>query len=205
MNESPVRVAAGTGTGDVLCLPPDACTALCQDLAHATNVDAALRILDHVRQSLLGDGLLTVNINVTSERASDEAVDLQRMWSSNPAAYPVAGRKHKAMTLWARQLLRRCEVFVGEGDEILAEVFDDHVQIALMGLHAVINVPILAGGRCVATFNVLGSRPQWQPHEVMLARLLAVLATPWVLKSVTRTLSIKENNAPKTRDPEFIS
>lgn len=200
MNESPVRAAAGTGTGDALCLPPDACAALCQDLPRATDLDAALRILDHVRQSLLGDGLLTVNLNVTPERASDEAVELQRLWSSNPAAYPVAGRKRKAMTPWARQLLRRCEVFVGEGDGILAEVFDDHAQIALLGLHAVINVPMLAGGRCVATFNVLGSRPQWQPHEVMLARLLAVLATPWVLKSAAGILPIKENNALRARD-----
>jgi len=59
---------------------------------------------------------------------------------------------------------------------------------------------MLAGGRCVATFNVLGSRPQWQPHEVMLARLLAVLATPWVLKSAAGILPIKENNALRARD-----
>ena len=57
---------------------------------------------------------------------------------------------------------------------------------------------MLTGGRCVATFNVLGSRPQ--PHEVMLARLLAVLATPWVLKSAAGILPIKENNALRARD-----
>jgi GAF domain-containing protein len=188
MNELPVRASDGTGQTAVLQLSPAACTALYEDLPRACGPDAALRILEQVRQSLLGDGLLTVNLNTTPERASDEAVELQRLWSSNPAAYPVAGRKRKAMTPWTRQLLRRCEVFVGEGDATLAEVFDDHAQIALLGLHAVINVPMLAGGRCVATFNVLGPRPQWQPHEVMLVRLLAVLATPWVLKSAAGTL-----------------
>lgn len=189
MNESPpVRASAGTGQADALQLPPAACTALCDNLPRASSPDAALRILEQVRQSLLGDGLLTVNLDATPEHAGDEAVELQRLWSSNPAAYPVAGRKRKAMTPWARQLLRRGEVFVGEGDATLAEVFDDHAQIAALGLHAVVNVPVLAGGRCVATFNVLGSRPQWQPHEVMLARLLAVLATPWVLQSAAGIL-----------------
>ncbi|HEV8691229.1 MAG TPA: GAF domain-containing protein [Polaromonas sp.] len=188
MTESPVRAAAATGQEDALCLPPAACAALCQDLPRAPGPDAALRILEQVRQSLLGDGLLTVNLNATPECADDEAVELQRLWSSNPAAYPVAGRKRKPMTPWARQLLRCGEVFVGEGDAALAAVFDDHAQIASLGLRAVINVPLLAGGRCVATFNLLGPRPQWQPHEVMLARLLAVLATPWVLQSAAGIL-----------------
>ena len=170
---------------EALQLPAAACTALCEALPRASNPDAALQILEQVRQMLLGDGLLTVNLNLnaTPERIGDEAVELQRLWSSRPDAYPVAGRKSKAMTPWARQLLQHCEVFVGEGDAILAEVFDDHVLIASLGLHAVVNVPLLAGGRCVATFNVLGARPQWQPQEVTLARLLAVLAAPWVLQA----------------------
>jgi GAF domain-containing protein len=82
--------------------------------------------------------------------------------------------------------------FLGEGDAILVEVFDDHALIASLGLHAVVNVPLLAGGRCVATFNVLGIRSQWQPHELMLARLLAVLATPWVLQASADTQSTKD-------------
>lgn len=137
---------------------------------------------------MLGHGLLTVNLNATPESANDEAVELQRLWSSDPVAYPVGGRKRKPMTPWARQLLRRGEVFVGEGDASLAAVFDDHALIASLGLQAVINVPVLAGGRCRATFNVLGSRPRWQSHEVLLARLLAVLATPWVLQSAAQAV-----------------
>lgn len=192
MSEPSVRVSNRTDQSAVLQLPPAACTALCEALPHACDPDAALCILDEVRQSLLGEGLLTVNVNATPERASDETVELQRLWSSNPAVYPVAGRKRKTMTPWTRQLLCRCEVFVGEGDEALSNVFDDHAQIALLGLHAVINVPMVAAGRCVATFNVLGSRPQWQPHEIMLARLLAVLATPWVLQSAAGVAATKK-------------
>lgn len=174
---------------EALQLPAAACTALCEALPRASNPNAALQILEQVRQMLLGDGLLTVNLNATPDRIGDEVVELQRLWSSRPEAYPVAGRKSKAMTPWARQLLQRCEVFVGEGNAILMEVFDDHVLIASLRLQAVVNVPLLVGGRCVATFNVLGARPQWQPQEVTLIRLLAVLATPWVLESAGQVAS----------------
>ena len=174
---------------EALQLPAAACAALCEALPRASNPNAALQILEQVRQMLLGDGLLTVNLNATPDRIGDEVVELQRLWSSRPEAYPVAGRKSKAMTPWARQLLQRCEVFVGEGNAILMEVFDDHVLIASLRLQAVVNVPLLVGGRCVATFNVLGARPQWQPQEVTLIRLLAVLATPWVLESAGQVAS----------------
>ena len=93
-----------------------------------------------------------------------------------------------------RQLLRRCEVFVGEGDAILAGVFDNHELIASLGLHLVINVPLLMDGRCIATFNVLGTRSQWQPQEMKLARLLAVLATPWVPQAAAGIL-LEESDA----------
>ena len=180
---------------EALQLPAAACTALCEALPRASNPNAALQILEQVRQMLLGDGLLTVNLNATPDRIGDEVVELQRLWSSRPEAYPVAGRKSKAMTPWARQLLQHCEVFVGEGDAILTEVFDDHVLIASLGLQAVVNVPLLVGGRCVATFNVLGARPQWRPQEVTLIRLLAVLATPWVLEFAGQVASALNSTA----------
>ena len=95
----------------------------------------------------------------------------------------MSGRKRKALTPWTRQLLHLAEVFVGEGDAALAAVFDDHARIAALGLHAVVNVPLLERGRCVATFNVLGTRPHWLPQELAAVRLLGLLATPWVLEA----------------------
>ncbi|MBT2320841.1 GAF domain-containing protein [Variovorax paradoxus] len=146
-------------------------------------MDAALRCIDGVRRRTLGDGLLTVNIDATPGRRDDDTIELQRVWSSDPEAYPVGGRKRKTMTPWTRQLLRGGELFVGEGDAALREVFDDHERIASLGLRAVANVPLLdADGRCRATFNLLVGRPAWQAHELALVQLLAVLATPWVLR-----------------------
>ena len=167
-----------------LSLPLDVCQVLVHDLPRARDRDAALRCIDGVRRRLLGDGLLTVNVDASPPDPRDgDTIELQRVWTSDAAAYPVGGRKRKTMTPWTRQLLRGGELFVGEGDAVLREVFDDHARIASLGLHAVLNVPLLDAGRCLATFNVLGSRPRWLPQERMLVQLLAVLATPWVLRA----------------------
>ena len=162
-------------------LPAAVCVLLCDALPRASSVDVALSVIERVRQTMLGDGLLTVNQVATLAASADE-FELQRLWSSNPQAYPVAGLKRKTLTPWSRQLLLRCEVFVGEGDAALREVFDDHARIEALGLHSIVNVPLLMEGRCVATFNVLGCHAQWQPTDVTLIRLLALLATPWVLQ-----------------------
>lgn len=124
--------------------------------------------------ALLGPGLLTINLWRPDSR------EVVRQWSSDPAAYPVGGSKRKGDTPWARQLLERCEVFVGEGDAALAEVFDDISTIRALGLRAVVNVPIGERGRCIGTFNYLSPRSAWQADEVETLRQLASLAAPAV-------------------------
>ena len=183
-------ITQGADAGAV-CLPADCCLALCQDLPRAADLDAAMRIAESVRFRLMGDGLLTVNLNTSLRAQADQGgaederfVELQRIWTSNAAAYPVGGRKRKAMTPWTRQLLSHAEVFIGEGDAALACVFDDHLLIASLGLRAVVNVPMVdERGNCFATFNALGTRAHWQHSEVLALRLLATLATPAVFRA----------------------
>ncbi|WP_156362627.1 GAF domain-containing protein [Xylophilus sp. Leaf220] len=166
-------------------LPAAACLALCDALPRADGLEAALAIVDGVRRDLLGPGLLTVNLRCDSGPVPPGGtLVLQRIWTSDAQAYPVAGRKHKTLTPWTRQLLLEARVFVGEGRQRLSEVFDDHALIDSLGLQAIVNVPLLdAHGRCFATFNALGTRPVWQAHEVLLLRLLATLATPAVART----------------------
>lgn len=163
-------------------LPLAACELLARGLPRAPSPDAALGLLNQARELALGEGMLTVNLDVTTAQDPAGEIRLQRFWSSRPDAYPVGGGKTKTLTPWSRQLLQRGEVFVGEGDAALAAVFDDHARIASLDLHAVVNVPLLRDGRCAATFNVLGTRPRWQSAEIAVIELLALLATPWVLR-----------------------
>ncbi len=193
-----------SAAGSVLRLPFDACAILCETVPGARTLDAAMRAIECVRADALGPGLLTVNLRCDEcglascpapslsspslplplRSDEDSTVALQRLWSSDPAAYPVAGRKRKAWTAWTRQLFERGEVFIGEGAPALASVFDDHERIASLGLRAVVNVPLRDAdrGHPFATFNVLGERDHWQLEEVWLIRLLAAIATPAIAR-----------------------
>lgn len=164
-----------------LTLPAGAALALCRELPRAADLATALQTIERVRQELLGDGLLTVNHVQRPEHAdAADLIDLQRIWSSRPAEYPVAGRKRKGLTPWTRQLLLSGEIFIGEGSAALRQVFDDSPLILSMGLQSVMNVPLLRADACFATFNVLGTRPQWTALEKQQIELLAALALPWV-------------------------
>lgn len=173
-------------SGAVAALPAGICSSLCRGLPRAGDFDTAMRIIENARQDLLGDGLLTVNsAGPIVSTGADETIQLQRVWSSRPNEYPVAGHKVKTLTDWTRQLLLRSEVFVGEGTDALATVFDDHRLIRSMGLNAVVNVPLVhADGRCFATFNVLGKNACWSAEDKLLIELLAEFSRPHVAAHV---------------------
>lgn len=169
--------------------PPEAtnplATALCANLfdaaAEARDVDSAMRQIDAFLRLMVGPVTFSINLNVTTADDPAGEVQLQRFYSSNAGEFPVAGRKRKTLTPWTETLFARGQVFIAEGSHVLAEVFDDYARMAPLGLNAVINVPILRGNTCVATFNVFGVRGRWQPHEVLAVRLLALLAARWVV------------------------
>ena len=166
-----------------LTLPAAAALALCRELPRAPDFAAALQLIERVRQDLLGDGLLTVNqVQWPAHADANDVMELQRIWSSRPAQYPVAGRKRKTLTPWTRQLLLAGEIFIGEGSDALRQVFDDSPLILSMGLQSVMNVPLVRAGACFATFNVLGTRAQWTALEKQQIELLAALALPWVAR-----------------------
>ncbi|MGO4303671.1 GAF domain-containing protein [Cupriavidus sp. RAF12] len=147
---------------------------LCDDLRRAATPVAVMDAVGHATLGLVGPGLLTIN---AWHAASGE---IQRLWSSDPAAYPVGGKKVKGDTAWTRQLLVRGEVFVGEGDEALAAVFDDIAVIRGLGLNGVVNVPLCAGGHVIGTFNYLAQVDTWTAEDITALSVLGQLAMPAV-------------------------
>lgn len=161
--------------------PLAVCELLCSGLQQAKSLDEAMGLLNQARSMMLGEGLLTVNLDVTSPQDPPGEIRLMRIWTSEPAAYPVGGAKKKTRTPWTLHLLEQCRVFVGEGDQVLAQVFDDHARIASLNLHSVVNVPITREGRCLATFNAMGQQASWREHDIAAIQLLALLSAPHVL------------------------
>ena len=83
------------------------------------------------------------------------AMQVQRLYSTNPSAYPDGGRKPKRDTEFGRHVLAGRKPLVCEGDDAIAAIFDDHETIFSLGLHASINAPVVSGDNCIGVLNFL--------------------------------------------------
>jgi len=149
-------------------------------LADAKSTDEALRRIDLCRSLIASRSIFSIQQNVTTARDVPDEILLRRFYSSEAASFPVKGAKRKTLTPWTDCLFVQGRVFVGEGEHVLAQHFDDFEQMRAYKLRSVINVPLMQGNLCYATFNVFGTRARWMPEEVFGIRLLALAAARWV-------------------------
>ena len=162
-------------------LAPKALTAHTLDvLAQARSVETALRQVDLLRLKLAGESLFSIQQNMTTAHDPADELQLRRFYSSEAERFPVQGAKRKTLTPWVKCLFLQGRVFVGEGAEVLARTFDDFEQMRVYGVQSVINVPMMKGNVCYATFNVFGTRPRWDAPQVLGIQLLALVAARWI-------------------------
>lgn len=146
-------------------------------------MDTALKVrleklfdgVDKIATALLARELLTIN------RFYPEQMSLERLFSSNPQAYPPGGRKQKRGTAWGQQVLLDQHVFIGEGVDAIRQSFDDYDTIVQLGLQSVINIPISDGGHCLGTLNILMKHPRIEPQQRQAAEQLGLLIQPGLL------------------------
>lgn len=150
------------------------------DLADSRTPEQALRRIDENRSQIACGGIFSIQQNVTTAQDAAGEILLRRFYSSEGGAFPVNGGKRKTLTPWTHCLFVQGRVFVGEGEDVLARTFDDFDQMRAHQVRSVINVPLMHGNLCYATFNVFGTRSQWQPEQVLAIRLLALTAARWV-------------------------
>ena len=77
--------------------------------------------------------------------------EVERVHTSNPQAYPLAGRKPRRDTPWSRQVLVRGEPYYANEEAGIRATFEDAEKILGLGLGAVINVPVKEGDRVLIT------------------------------------------------------
>lgn len=114
----------------------------------------------------------------TAMRFHENAMEVERLYSTDTAAYPVGGRKAKRDTPWGRHVLTERKVFVGEGEAAIRAAFDDHATILGLGLRSIVNVPAVYGGACLGTLNFLKREATVSADDVATAKALALMATP---------------------------
>lgn len=147
----------------------EALSALAAVSAEAANREAVFAAADKAAQAAIGHRLFTV-------MAFDaEAMTVQRLYSSNPQAYPLGGRKKKRDTEWGRQVLERGKAYIGRSVDDIRASFDDHETILGLGLGAVLNMPVHICGRVVGTVNLLHVPGYYDTDDLDTARVLAGL------------------------------
>jgi len=99
--------------------------------------------------------------------------EVERVHTSNPQAYPLAGRKPRRDTPWSRQVLVRGEPYYANEEAGIRATFEDAEKILGLGLGAVINVPVKEGDRVLGTLNFLREAGGYRREQVSEALSLA--------------------------------
>ena len=107
-----------------------------------------------------------------------ESGEVERVHTSNPVAYPLAGRKPRRDTPWSRQVLVRGEPHYANEAAGIRAAFEDAEKILGLGLGAVINVPVKEGDRVLGTLNFLREAGAYRPEHVSQALSLSGKAIP---------------------------
>jgi len=99
--------------------------------------------------------------------------EVERVHTSDPAAYPLAGRKPRRDTMWSRQVLVRGEPYYANDAAGIRAAFEDAEKILELGLGAAINVPVKEGNRVLGTLNFLREAGGYRPEDVHQALSLS--------------------------------
>ncbi len=107
----------------------------------------------------------------------DDRGALRRIHTSHPVEYPAGGEKvFPREAPWIRRVVVQQQPYLGRDGAAVAAVFDDHELIASLGCGAVVNVPVVDGGRTLGVLNLLDAEGAYSDDSVTAALPLADLA-----------------------------
>ncbi|HWK45486.1 MAG TPA: GAF domain-containing protein [Stellaceae bacterium] len=151
-----------------------ALTDLTKALADAADEAAFFRAFDATAAGLVGHRLFTLLV------VCDDDAMVERIYSSNPVAYPLTGRKRMGPTPWGDLVLRQRRPYLGRDRAAIEWAFPDHALIESLGLRSVINIPIVAFGRVLGTMNLLDVEGHYDEAALaQVAALAGLLAHPF--------------------------
>jgi len=143
--------------------------------ASAGAPDAVFRAVAAAAAKAIGFRLLT------AMRLHAASAEVERVYSSDPAAYPVGGRKPKQGTDWGAQVLDRGEVFLAATAAEVRQAFADHELIFSLGIGAILNIPVRYRGTSLGTLNLCHEAGWFRPEDIPPAQLLAAFLVPPLL------------------------
>lgn len=99
--------------------------------------------------------------------------EVERVWTSDPAAYPLQGRKRMGPTPWGAHVLQGRQPWMCNDADGIRWAFPDHALIESLGLAACINIPVVAFGQTLGTLNLLDRSGAYGPDAMRVAGVFA--------------------------------
>ena len=96
-----------------------------------------------------------------------------RVHSSDPATYPIGGRKRLADFPTNHAAMADGDVFLAATKDDVRRAYADHAALFALGIESILNVAVRLGGRRLGTLNLCGAEGSFGPAEVARARELA--------------------------------
>jgi len=136
---------------------------------------ACFQAIDQALAAAIGHRLFTILAYHPQARES------QRVYTSQPAAYPVGGRKPVTDSPWMQQVIHQGQPYIGYQRQDIIDSFYDHELIFSLGCASVLNIPVRWRGQTWATVNLLHQENWYQPSHIPLSRSVAQMLLPALL------------------------
>ena len=117
----------------------------------------------------------------TALKHMPETQEVERLYSSQPVAYPVGGRKKKQDTHWGKKTLDEGELYFCHDRADIERTFFDHSLILGMGIGGMVNVPVMLRGQCVASLSISTAGDRFSERDQSELTVLAGLSLPLVM------------------------
>lgn len=153
---------------------------LAEAAAAASAPQTVFAAADAAMKELIGHRLFTLLFVVPG------GAEVERIYSSDPVAYPLTGRKPMGSTPWGEHVIVGRRAWLGRDMEAIRWAFFDHALIASLGCGTCINVPVCALGEVVGTMNILDREHAFDERHVALAQAAAPALAPAFLAVMGR-------------------
>ena len=150
-------------------------------LAMATGeLRTAHEVFRHVAEganACIGHRLLTI---LHLEPAT---LEVERLYTTHPVAYPTQGTKPMRDTWWGDHVLVKGRPYIGYNAQDIRQHFADHEVISGLGLHAIMNIPVRVAGQTLGTLNLLHDEGFYGQQHVATGKLLGTLLAPMLMRA----------------------
>jgi hypothetical protein len=145
-----------------------------QALVRSPSPAALYGAVDAAVKRLIGHRLFTLLVVV------EGGAEVERIYASNPVAYPLTGRKAMGPTPWGDHVIKGMQPWHGRTMADIRWAFPDHALIESLGCGSCINIPVIVLGRMIGTMNVLDAEHAYDDAAVKHLSLFApILSLPF--------------------------